>query len=88
VRTDTRAEIGEVEEKGSGTETAALQDATQGEMMMTGPREEIGTYSMTEEVEVGGVVIGVIAMDSEEGQDETARRAHLPHRRRRNQPPT
>jgi uncharacterized protein affecting Mg2+/Co2+ transport len=76
VRTDTRVEIEEVVERGSGTEIEALQGAMQEEMMMIDHQEEIGIYSMTEEAgEVEDVVIEATVMVSEAALVETERRA-------------
>ena len=90
VRTDTRAEIGGAVERGSGTETEALQGAMREEMMMIALQEGTEICSMTEEVvEVDDVVIeATVMLVSEVDLVEIERRVHLPHPRRRNPLPT
>lgn len=89
-RIDTLAEIEGVVETENGTEIEDLHDVMQDETTMIDPQGETTEIcSMTEEevadVEVAGEVT---AMTLEVEAEESGRRVHLPHPRRRSRPQT
>jgi hypothetical protein len=85
---DTLAEIEGVAETGNGTETEALQGVMHEGTMMTDHRGGTEICSMTEEGVAGVEVAEEVTVTILEEGEESARRVHHLHPRRRSRPQT